>query len=172
MFCKKCGYELSSEQIFCPVCGTEAGKGNGHCAVCGNKVDFGAPFCQNCGSPCAPEAGFPSVKKRDLVAAILLSIFTCGIYAIYWFICLTNDMNRITGNEKDTSGGVALLLTLITCGIYGFYWAYKLGEKRDSLDEANNYSGVLYLVLSLLGLEIVVYALAQAAINDTMDRRN
>lgn len=33
------------------------------------------------------------VKQRDIVVAIILSIVTCGIYGIYWTICLVNEVN-------------------------------------------------------------------------------
>ena len=168
MFCKKCGYELKEEQVFCPICGTESGKGKGFCASCGTKLEPGARLCLNCGAPCDQDVDVSTVKERNLVLAIVLSLVTCGIYSIYWFVCLTKDMNRLSCNENDTSGGVAFLLTLITCGIYGYYWAYRMGEKRDSLSEGSNSSGVLYLILMLFGFGIVVYALAQHAINQRL----
>ena len=52
-------------------------------------------------------------------------------YGLYWFVCLTDDTNTISG-EPGTSGVVALVLTIVTCGIYGLYWAYKCGEKIDA----------------------------------------
>lgn len=35
------------------------------------------------------------VKERNIVVCILLSIITCGIYAIYWFITLTDDTSKL-----------------------------------------------------------------------------
>ena len=100
---------------------------------------------------------------------ILLSIVTCGIYAIYWFICLTNDTNTVSGDVNGTSGGVAFLLTLVTCGIYGLYWAYKQGDKIDFAKRQRGVpstnTGLLYLVLSVFGLGIVAYALMQDELN-------
>lgn len=60
------------------------------------------------------------IQKRNIAVCIILSIVTCGIYGIYWFICLNNDTNTAS-NTFGTSGGVAFLLTLVTCGIYGIY---------------------------------------------------
>lgn len=71
------------------------------------------------------------VKNRNIALCIILSLVTCGIYGWYWFVCLTDDTNTISG-EPGTSGVVALVLTLVTCGIYGFYWAYKCGDKIDA----------------------------------------
>ena len=71
---------------------------------------------------------------------------------------------------KQRSVGIAILLTIITCGIYGIYWCYKQGEK---LNEAKMQRGimvdtsasVIYLVLSIFGLDIIAYALMQNELN-------
>ena len=169
MYCRNCGNEMNSEAVFCVKCGVPAGKGDSFCPVCGNSVDPEAVFCVKCGS--AIKKQMPkNVAKRELVKAIILSIVTCGIYGIYWFIKLTDEMNAMTENTVDTSGGMAFLLTLITCGIYGYYWAYKMGQKKDYLmGQQSGSSGILYLVLMLFGLGIVVYALAQDGINKAID---
>lgn len=31
------------------------------------------------------------IQKRNIAMYIILSIVTCGIFGIYWFICLTDD---------------------------------------------------------------------------------
>ena len=40
------------------------------------------------------------IKKRSVALAIILSIVTCGIYAIYWQVCLVNDMNKVSKKEN------------------------------------------------------------------------
>lgn len=109
-----------------------------------------------------------NIRRRDIAMCILLSIVTCGIYGIYWFICLTDESNAVAG-EQGTSGGVAFLLSIVTCGIYFIYWSYKLGEKMDKARAYNNVPtgslGIVFLLLSLFGLGIVTYALAQNEIN-------
>lgn len=108
------------------------------------------------------------IEQRNIAVCIVLSVVTCGIYGIYWFICLSNDANTASGTF-GTSGGTAFILTLITCGIYGLYWAYKQGEKIDSAKNSrgipSSNSGILYLVLSIFGLGIVAYALMQDELN-------
>ena len=84
------------------------------------------------------------IKNRNVALYIVLSIVTCGIFALYWFVCIADDANTLS-NNKGTSGGVALLLTLVTCGIYGIYWAYKLGESLDAIDVANRVSVAEYI---------------------------
>ena len=151
------------------------------CKHCGKEVPDNAAFCTECGKPLADTAHQPAapivnasglgIAPRSIVTAILLTIVTCGIYGLYWFVVLTNEMNKLSGREQDTSGGMALLLSLVTCGIYTFYWAYKIGEKRDAIAGENASSGVIYLIISLFGFGIIVYALAQDAINKAVERQ-
>lgn len=107
------------------------------------------------------------VKEKNIALCIVLSLVTCGIYGLYWFVTLTDDTNTIAG-EPGTSGVMAVVLTIITCGIYGLYWAYKCGEKIDKAHqnrgEAASNGGVLYLILFIFG-GIIAYALIQNEIN-------
>ena len=108
------------------------------------------------------------VQQRNIALCIVLSIVTCGIYGIYWFICLSNDANTVS-RTNGTSGGTAFLLSLVTCGIYSFYWMFKQGEKLDAAKTAkgmpSSNSGIIYLVLAIFGLGIISYALMQDSIN-------
>lgn len=111
------------------------------------------------------------MKRRDIATSIILTIVTCGIYGLFWFITLTDDLNYLHGTAEIT-GGKALAFTLITCGIYGIYWAYKMGVRIDEVKtqhgEASANSGIIYLILSIFGLGIVGYALMQSEINKYM----
>lgn len=110
------------------------------------------------------------IKKRDLVTSIILSIVTCGIYGIIWFIGLTDDAKAASNDESMQSGGVAFLLTLVTCGIYGFFWAYKMGkainQARVNRGMPEDDKSTLYLILQIFGLGIVNYALMQNDLNE------
>ena len=93
------------------------------------------------------------------------SFVTCGFYSIYWFIAMTDEINALSENKNDTSGGMAFLLTLVTCGIYAYYWAYKMGDKLDAINQKNESKGIIYLLLSIFGFSIIAYALIQDSIN-------
>lgn len=114
------------------------------------------------------------IQKKDLVVAIILSIVTCGIYGIYWFITMTDDVKTVSGDTQLSSGGMAFLWTLLTCGIYGIYWAYKMGELMKVAYEKNGMpvkdNSILYLILEFFGLGIVVYALVQSDLNIIADK--
>lgn len=106
------------------------------------------------------------IKKRNIVLAVVLSIITCGLYGIYWFICLNNDANALTPDDSyTTSGGMAFLFTLITCGIYSWYWAYRMGAKVDKLKNGGSHT-ILFIVLQIFGLGIVNYCILQDTVND------
>ena len=109
------------------------------------------------------------VERREIATAIILTIVTCGIYGIYWFIKLNDEINYLNGDTNDTSGGMAFLFSIITCGIYMFYWMYKMGDKLDSVSAKKGMPaqsrGILYIILSIFGLSIVSYALMQDTIN-------
>lgn len=111
------------------------------------------------------------MQQRSIPMYIILSIVTCGLFGLYWFIVLTDETNEVTGQTQLASGPMALILTIITCNIYGWYWAYKMGEKVDMIKAQNGQSssnsGILFIILQALGLGIVNYALAQDALNHT-----
>ncbi len=109
------------------------------------------------------------ILKRNIGLCIVLSIVTCGIYSLYWLACMANDVNMAAG-EQDTTGGMVVLFTIITCGIYGWYWMYKTGEKIRMAQTNRQFpyvsdSGIVYIVLAVVGLSIVSYALIQSELN-------
>ena len=115
------------------------------------------------------------IKERNIVVAILLSIITCGIYGIYWFITLTDDVAK-SNSDADFTGVKSLIFTLITCGIYGIYWNYKIGKEMYEVNQKNginaNDNSVLYLILSIFGLSIVTYCIVQNELNIIAKRSN
>lgn len=108
------------------------------------------------------------MRTRSIPVCIILTLVTCGIYGIYWFIMLTEDANALSGRQSP-SGGVAFLLTLVTCGIYGIYWAYQMGETLYAAAQQRNVYGasnnnILYLILQIV-FSWVGWCLMQNEIN-------
>ena len=114
-------------------------------------------------------------EERNIAVALILTIVTCGIYGIYWFIALSDDVKEYSGDNEMMSGGVAFLLTLLTCGLFGIYWFYKLGEAMKKAQEANGLpvtdNSLLYLILVIVGLSIVDYCLIQNDVNAITKKR-
>ncbi len=140
------------------------------CRNCGVALEENANFCPSCGTTQENTIKRGSVAKRDIAVNVILTVITCGIYGLFWFVMLTNESNSIASEtEKSASGGLAIIYTILTCGIYGIYWNYKMGKKLYSAgkiygkDISDN--SVLYIVLAILGLGIVNYCLMQSDLN-------
>lgn len=82
-------------------------------------------------------------QKRSLIAYLLLSIITLGIYALFFWHKYAQDVNTIcAGDGKQTRGYiVAILLSIVTLGIYGLVWTY--GMQNRLRDNANRYGAGL-----------------------------
>ena len=133
----------------------------------GPQPGYGGPQ-PGYGAPVGGMGGMMGIPERNIVTCIILSLVTCGIYIYYWFYCLTEDTNKISGEPNPTSGGMSILLAIVTCGIYSIYWMYKRGEYIDRYHQSRGVqsnNAVLYLVLSLVGLGIVSYAMMQNELN-------
>lgn len=109
------------------------------------------------------------MRERNIATCLILTILTCGIYGIVWFITITDDVGYVS-DDQSVSGGMAFLLTLITCGIYGIYWSYKMGkllyEAKLSRDMRASDNSVLYLILEIIGLGIVNRCMLQSELNE------
>ena len=165
--------------MICPNCGSNNPDGAGFCPNCGKPLPANAiPPVQPNPTPQQPSNSAPippnnyggaGIPQRNLALCIILSFVTCGIYGLYWLYTLTEDVNKLTGDPNATSGGIVILLSLVTCGIYSWYWLYKQGERLDQIKTArgiaSSNSGVLYLVLGIVGLSIVSWALMQNELN-------
>ncbi|MBS6560979.1 MAG: DUF4234 domain-containing protein [Clostridiales bacterium] len=112
------------------------------------------------------------MRQRNLALCIIFSIITCGIYELYWIVCVTDDANELSENPNYASGILALLLTIITCNIYGLYWAYQMGEKIDIAKQkrgrTSSNSGILYLILQLI-FPLIGLVLMQNEVNQLLD---
>lgn len=150
-FCTNCGKELKEDAVFCEYCGSKVNDSINSTNSSNNR---------------------PMISKRDVAMAIILSIITCGLYGIYWFIVMTDESNNVS-DEKTSSGGLAFLYTLVTCGIYRLYWNYKMGQKLYLAGKKYNLpisdNSVLYLILAIFGLDIVNYCLIQSDLNRFAD---
>lgn len=161
--------------MICPVCGANNPMGVSICTACGAPMQQGFqqgnPTPQY-GGPQSVYGGSLGIKKRSIVTAVILTIITCGIYGLYWFVQLNDDSNKLSG-ESGQSGITVLLLSLITCGIYFFIWSHKRGEIIDRWNASNGLPGsnnsVTYLILSIFGLGIVTYCLLQNELNKVAD---
>ena len=103
------------------------------------------------------------MKNRNILAVILFSIITCGIYQIYWFYVTAEGLNSEEPNEPLTNYILAIIFGVLTCGIYSIYWLYKFFKKLDSVLGEDNF--ILNFLLSILCTPLIGAAIAQDSIN-------
>ena len=179
---------------FCSNCGAYVPDGSAVCGSCGTPMQqnpqanqqqyyqqqqyqqqqyqqqYQQPYYQQPMNRMGGAGGYRvNIQRREAGMAILLSIITCGIYAIIWFFWIVSDLNTADPGPNDKDPATVLLLSIVTCGIYGIIWLFNAGQKVDNIrqknGEAPSGSGTTYLLLSLFGLGIVVYYMIQTELN-------
>ncbi len=114
------------------------------------------------------------MKRREIALCILLSFVTCGIYSLIWLAFMANDLRELANDQDKMGGGLVVILTIVTCGIYGLYWYYQAGKSIEKAKymrnmQADNASGLIYLLLGIFGFGIVSMCLIQHEINNLMN---
>lgn len=103
------------------------------------------------------------IKQRNIVTAIILSLITCGIYGIYWAICLARDSVSV---KDPADSGILEIVLMLFLPFLGFFLAEKKfaeGCQEKGIPHTDN--SVLYLILGLVGLGIVNYCMMQNDLN-------
>ena len=104
-----------------------------------------------------------AIKERNIVACILLTLVTCGIYGIYWVIMLAREAVSV----KDPADSAILeIVLMLFLPFLGFFMAEKkLAEGCAEKGIAHNDNSILYLILGIVGLGIVNYCMMQNDLN-------
>lgn len=101
---------------------------------------------------------------RGLLKFILLSIVTCGIYAIIFWSAIGDDINllasRRDGQKTMHYCLVTFLVAPITCGIYAIIWWHKLsnriGDEARARGVQTDFSASTFWLWYVLGSLIIV----------------
>ena len=124
---------------------------------------YGAPAPAYAGGP-AGQAG-PVGKVRSTGTCILLFIVTLGIYGLFWYYNVHEEMRRHTG---DGLGGVLALILGFFVGIVMVFLSPnevgKLYERRGQKAPVSALTG-LWVLLPLVG-GIVWFVKTNGALND------
>lgn len=104
-----------------------------------------------------------NIKKRNIVTAIILSIITCGIYAIYWTVCLARE--AVSVKDPADSGVLEIVLMLLISPVGFFLAERKLNEGCAAKGIQHSDNSIIYLVIGLLGFSIINFCLMQSDLN-------
>ncbi len=103
------------------------------------------------------------IKNRNIVTCIILSVVTCGIYSIYWAICLARESVSVKDPADSAVLEIVLFLFLPFLGFFLAEQKFAAGCTEKGIPHKDN--SVLYLILGLLGLGIVNFCMMQNDLN-------
>ncbi|PJA98099.1 MAG: hypothetical protein CO128_09080 [Ignavibacteriales bacterium CG_4_9_14_3_um_filter_30_11] len=69
------------------------------------------------------------IKKRNMIAQVFITIFTLGIYSIYWFYQISVELKAIANDEKANPALWTVLIFVPFASIYSIYKFSQLYEK-------------------------------------------
>ena len=95
------------------------------------------------------------IEKRNLVVVFILTVFTFGIYSLYWFYKTKEEINSL-GADIPT-------FWLAIIPVANLYWTYKYCEGFSKYVEKDS-NAVLWFILYLL-IPIVAMLIFQSDLN-------
>lgn len=111
------------------------------------------------------------LTKRSVVAVILFSILTCGIYAIWWTYVTCTALQQ-QGGKKQIPPVLTTILMLFVSQIGGALLGLDADDNINAIKEAHNMqrtdNKVLWIILGVI-IPIVTIALIQNEINNMID---
>ena len=113
------------------------------------------------------------MTRRDLVVVALLTVFTCGLYALYWQYKTTDELKAVTG--KELNPGLELLLSLVTCGVFSIYAHYRnaqlVTERMRALKGSHEDKATMVLALDVASLVVgVTWVVAVVILQDELNK--
>jgi hypothetical protein len=119
-------------------------------------------------APVATQATLPpstaTGKVRGTGAAMLLYVVTFGIYGLYWYFAVHDEMKRERGS--GLGGGLALVLGLFLAIVMPFLTSQEVGELYERQGRVRPVSGVtgLWIFFPVVG-GIVWFVKTNGALN-------
>ena len=133
MFCRNCGNQMDPQAVVCVKCGVPAGQGNNYCPHCGAQTAPDAAVCTQCGVAFAQPVPVGEQKSKmaagllgiflgafgvhnfylgytgKAVAQLLISVLSCGIFAVASEIWgLVDGIQFLTGSITTDAKGIPL----------------------------------------------------------------
>ncbi len=109
-----------------------------------------------------------SEHYRSIPLYLILTVFTCGLFNLYWNYRQMVACNDMLG-EDEFSFWMWFLLSLVTCGFYHIYYQYRMGSviveiQREQGERENKDLPVISLIFSFI-FPIIVDCIHQNEIN-------
>jgi len=107
------------------------------------------------------------VSQRSLPLYIILTVVTCGLFSIYWFIVMSNDIAKLR-EQPEPKGVLNYIIGVLTCGVYTIICYYRYSKYLVEIQQkrgapVNDISVIATIIGIFIG--IVSMALIQNEIN-------
>ncbi len=100
------------------------------------------------------------MKNRSVVAVIILSLVTLGIYTLYWLV--------VTKRELNAKGANIPTSWLIIIPLVNIFWLYKYYEGAEQVTD-KKVNSILMFVLHILVTSLISVAICQNEYNNLSD---
>ena len=121
------------------------------------------------------------IKPREPGLILVFSVISCGIYLIYWYYKIYEELELLNGSTPTGHSFILdFFLNIVTCGIYGIWVDYKISIVLKDMQVARNHpspsdTGVLVVVLDIAAFftgymtNFISSAIQQDLLNKTME---
>lgn len=118
------------------------------------------------------------IERRSPEVVLLLALVTCGLYLIYWYMCMYRELEQLRGEPLTGTGfWIDFVLVVCTAGIWGLWVDYRMANAILELEERNgmqvNRDHPTLIVVLDLGLHITLgftFALTSAIMQDHLNK--
>ena len=156
----------------CPACGEGLVEAAEFCDYCGEKVPGGGGGQSAGNSSYRDPVSVPVPRDEAFVGigmGIVLTILTCGFYALFWQARQFRVLNAWLGRE-EYGFWKWFLLSILTCSMYAIYTEYQMSNgiieiQRKRGWHINPNLGAICVVVSFFGFPIASMAIQQEEIN-------
>lgn len=99
-----------------------------------------------------------TIEKRDPGIVLVLALFTCGLYLIYWYRRMYEELEQLTG-ETPTGNDYWLdfVLYILSCSLFGIWVDYKISERLNVLQRQRGMTGATDSTTLSIVLDIAAY---------------
>ena len=131
----------------CKACGAPLKGDEEHCPYCGSFINFEDRPEYSAGEhKSAMDGKLPKVKYASEIFIVIISVFTLGLYGVYWYFSRRGSFNNLVKGKRFPD---------IALGIYivGWIMLFMASSEGDpelagtAAEESNNIVGIAYLVI-------------------------
>ena len=125
----------------CKTCGAPLKGDEEHCPYCGSFIEYeNRPKQQK---PEREQKNLPGIKYASEIFVIVVSIFTIGLYGIYWYFSRRKSFNNLDESFKFPDIG----LVIYVIGWLIFFFMSAEDPEMADLEEAESFSYIGAIVI-------------------------